>query len=155
MNEINKLPDNIKNYILTDGKDLADGYIRFLNSDKIDEISEILKKSQIWNNGVPFAITVFGDVVAWEDNYIVLYKFTDEDYTIILSGSEFFFTNLQDKTYQQDFFDIELYHEAVKRLGKISREQCYIFEPIPKLGGAREVKYLNIGEFKNYIYILL
>lgn len=155
MGMINNLPANLKHYIENYGKNLVDGYIRFLEIDEIEEVSDILRISNIWNDGIPFATTVFGDVLSWEDGYIMLYKFTDEDYTVILSGTDFFFENLKDIEYQKDFFDIQLYKSAIKRLGRINRKECYILEPIPKLGGAREEKYLNIGKLKSYLQILV
>lgn len=155
MEVINKLPSNLKDYIEKRGEDLVDGYIRFLEVNEIEEISKILKNSPIWHNGIPFASTVFGDILSWEDGYIMLYKLTEEDYTVMLSGSDFFFANLEDSEYRNDFLDMELYNAAIKKYGKINHSQCYVLEPIPILGGAREEKYLNVGEFKSYIELLV
>ena len=141
MRFIDKLPANLKEYIINNGVDLADGYIRFLNEDEIGKMVELLESCPIWHDGIPFATTVFGDVLAWDDGYIMLYKLSEEDYTVILSGTE--------------FFDIELYKAAINKCGRIDRDQCYVLTPIPRLGGARIEKYLNVGELFSYITILL
>lgn len=155
MEMINKLPNNVKAYIEKNGSDLVDGYVRFLESSEIEEIAEILKKSSIWNDGIPFASTAFGDIIAWEEGYVILYKFTDENYTVMLSGTEFFFDNLADSSYRTDFFDMALYNAAIEKCGKIEKDECYVLEPIPKLGGAREIKYVNTGSLRNYLQFMI
>lgn len=155
MGKMNDLPIKLKDYIKNHGQNLANGYIRFLGEDDIDELSDMLKQSVIWHDGIPFATTVFGDVLSWEDGYIMLYKFTEEDYTVMLSGTDFFFVNMEDEEYKKDFLDIELYESAMKKLGSVKDNECYILEPIPRLGGAREERYLNVGDMKSYLQILI
>lgn len=103
MEILEKLPDNIKEHIKKGGKDILDGYIRFLDENSIEEIKAILEKSPMWEGGIPFATTVFADVFVWNREYILLYKFTEADYNVILSGSKFFFANVDDIEYQKDF----------------------------------------------------
>lgn len=155
MGFIDKLPSNLKEYMTNKGEDLVEGYIRFLTEEEIERMLDLLKACSIWQEGVPFATTVFGDVLSWEDGYVMLYKLSEEDYTVMLSGTNFFFDNLKDEEYQKDFLDIELYKAAISKLGKVTREQCYVLEPIPRLGGARTEKYLNIGELFSYLAIIL
>lgn len=154
MGFIDKLPLNLKEYIINNGEDIVEGYIRFLTEEDMSKISGLLKECPIWHDGVPFATTVFGDILAWEDGYVMLYELTEEDYKVMLSGTDFFFDNLNDKEYQMDFLDLELYKSAIDKYGKIQHDQCYVLEPIPKLGGARTEKYLNVGELFSYISIL-
>lgn len=151
---IEKLPDNIRNYIVDDASPLLDGYIRFLNRDKIAEIYQIVNQSSIWNEGIPFATTVFGDLIVWEDGYVMLYNMPETDYKVMLSGTDFFFENLNDKTYQTDFFQLDLYKNAIEKCGAIKPYECYVIEPIPALGGARELKYLSVGDLKMYLQLL-
>ena len=152
---IAKLPENIRKYIENDRTSLMDGYLRFLKKEEIALFYELLEKSEIWNGGIPFATTAFGDVLAWEDGYVMLYKMSEEDYTVMLSGTTFFFENLKDPSYQADYFELDLYDQAQKKLGKIQSNECYVIEPIPALGGAREINYLSIGDMKTYIYLLI
>lgn len=155
MNILDQLPENIKAYIESQQGTLLDGYVRFLGEEEISEISDIVSSSPIWNGGICFATTAFGDVFAWEDGYVFLYKFTDSDYNVILSGTDFFFENIEDEDYQADFFDIGFYQEAVEKYGKIGESECFTLEPIPALGGARELKYVHVGDMKTYLSILM
>lgn len=152
---ITKLPENIRNYIEKDGTALLDGYLRFLKKEEIRLFHEMLEKGSIWNAGIPFATTVFGDVLAWEDGYVMLYKMPEADYTVMLSGTTFLFENLKDASYQADYFNLDLYNEAQKKLGKVQSNECYVIEPIPALGGAREINYLSTGDMKTYLYLLI
>lgn len=155
MNYLAKLPQNIKEYIEQDKEELLEGYIRFHNEEEIDSILSIINQSNMWNGGIPFATTAFGDVFVWQDGFIVLYKFTEADYNVILSGSTFFYENVNDLDYQKEFFDIALYREAVNRFGSINRKECFSLEPIPALGGAREIKYVQIAEMKAYLSLVI
>lgn len=155
MGLVDKLPLNLKEYILNNGESLVEGYIRFLSEEDICKLSDILKQCSVWNDGIPFATTVFGDVLSWEDGFVMLYKLTEEDYTVMLSGTDFFFENLKDFDYQTDFFDVDLYKVAIAKYGKIQRNQCYVLEPVPRLGGARVERYLQVGELFSYISVLI
>lgn len=154
MNLFEGLPANLKNWVCTTKETLADGYIRPLNEIQCNSINQILKGFSIWNGGIPFATTVFGDVLSWEDGYVVLYKMPEEDFSIILAGTKFFFSNISDVEYQKDYFDMPLYKAAIAKFGKVDNDHCYILEPIPKLGGNREEKYLNTGELIPYLALL-
>lgn len=152
---LEKLPDNIKEYIEQNQEDLLGGYIRFLKKEDITAISEIVQKSSMWEGGVPFATTAFGDVFVWNEGYILLYKFTEADYNVILSGSTFFFDNINDIEYQKDFFDIDLYENVLAEYGELDNTECYTLEPVPALGGARELPYIHIGDMKTYLHMVI
>jgi len=152
---IDKLPTNIKEFIRNNRETKADGYIRFFSEREIEDFYNIVKESSIWNGGIPFAYTVFGDIIAWEDGYVVLYRMPEAESKIILSGTSFFFENIEDKEYQNDYFDMELYRKLKEKYGDVTDDKCYIIEPIPEMGGARELKYMNIGDFKTYLSLLV
>ena len=150
-----ELAEEIKKYIENNRTPLADGYVRFLSLNSIEKITDIVSDSDIWNDGIPFATTVFGDILAWEDGYVVMYDFTMQDYNVINSGAEFFFSNLKDVDYQNDYFDMDVYREAVEKLGAVNEDECYSIEPLPVLGGERSVKYLNRSDLNEYIKFLV
>lgn len=151
MSILEKLPDNIKLYIEQEKENLLDGYIRFLKEDEISDILTIIEKSTMWQGGIPFATTGFADVFVWNDGYVVLYKFSEADYNVILSGTTYFFENINDSEYQKDFFDVDLYEKSVDKCGYIDEKKCYTLEPIPSLGGAREIDYVHVGDMKTYL----
>lgn len=154
MSNFDQLPKNIKEYIRNKKEPLLDGYIRFLGEEEIAEITDIVNGSSVWNGGIPFAVTAFGDVFVWEGGYVFLYQFTDSDYNVILSGTDFFFENIEDEDYQADFFDLALYQKSVDKYGEINESECFILEPVPALGGTRELKYVHVGDMKTYLSLL-
>ena len=151
MGLIDNLPNNIKKYIEINGNNLAENYIRFLSKEQIEGVFEIIQHASIWNEGIPFATTAFGDVIVWEKGYVMLYKFTEENYTVILSGTDFLFVNFEDEAYKDEFFDMELYRDAIVKCGEVTADECYTLEPIPRLGGKRELKYINKGKLMSYL----
>lgn len=155
MSAVEQLPDNIKDYRKKNKENLLDGYIRFLDEGGRSELLDIVKKSFLWEGGIPFATTAFGDVFVWNDGYIMLYKFTEADYQVILSGSGFFFENIKDTEYQKDFFDYDLYLAALARNGTIGEGECFTIEPIPALGGARELSYIHVGDMNAYLNLVI
>ena len=151
----NQLPDNIRMHIEQQKGDLLNGYIRFLNEDEIAGILAITETSTMWEGGIPFATTAFADVLVWSDGYVMLYKFSEADYNVILSGTTFFLENINDASYQEEYFDMALYLEAVEKCGYVAGLECYTLEPIPALGGAREIAYVHVGDMKTYLNMLV
>ncbi len=150
-----ELPDVIKQYIENDRRPVAKGYIRFLSAESSDKMRGILGGVEMWNGGVPFATTVFGEILSWEDGYVVLYDFSQQDYNVILSGINHFFSNIEDGEYQKDTFDIQIYEEAMENIGEVKENECYAVEPIPLLGGKRELRYLHITNLLEYLQMLV
>ena len=155
MKLLENLPENIKDYCMNQKEDLLDGYIRFLDEAGAEEVFEIVRISRIWKGGIPFATTAFGDVFVWCDGFIVLYRFAEADQDVILSGTAYFFVNVNDTEYQEDFFDIGLYQETVNLYGNINDTECFTLEPVPALGGARELQYIHIGDRNTYLQMLI
>ncbi len=138
------------------GESMLDGYLRFLTLLESERYESLGRSWSRWEDSIPFAVTAFGDLLAWTaDGYIMMYRFIDNKAQIILSGASFFEVNVHDPEYQKDFFDLDLFKQARRSLGPLRAEESYIFEPIPALGGARESLYLNnIGktwEYLNYV----
>lgn len=153
MHNYNNIPEELKNKDV--GYVYANGYIRFFDENESNEIEEMISSSELWQGGIPFAVTAFGDVLVWYDNYIYLYDFTTNDYSVIMSGSKFFMSNIEDEDYQADYFDMELLKESIAKVGKLNDLDCYTLAPIPAIGGAREVKYVGTGDLKVYLSILI
>ncbi|SCI51316.1 Domain of uncharacterised function (DUF1851) [uncultured Blautia sp.] len=150
-----KLPTNIQKLVSANSVELLNGYIRIINSKSINQFLEILKGKDFWESDIPFATTVFGDVVAWNlDGYIQLYKMTDGISEIVMCGDEFFAQNIEDSTFQNTYFDLDLFYNAEKKYGKISPDQCYAFLPIPALGGKKELNSIEIQPLLPYLTLL-
>lgn len=151
-----ELPKKITAYLENSGKDLLDGYIRFLQPKDGDNLRSHLEEKHFWKSDIPFAVTAFGDVFAWNtDGFIQLYKLTDGISPIIMYGDDFFFENISDVDFQKDFFDLDLFKVAKERHGNISANQCYAFVPLPILGGAKDVNSIEIEDMTAYLSFLI
>lgn len=149
-----ELPENIKKFINDGNLVLLKGYLTFLTEDQIKKVVEIVKNSSLWEGGIPFAYTAFGDVLVWNDEFIELYKFKDGVSNVIMSGSEFFFTNIKDTDYQKDFFEVDLYKEAVSKMDLLDKNEVFGFEPLLALGGTKKVDYLKKVKFPEYLELI-
>lgn len=134
---------------------LLNGYLRLLDEPMQDKVLSLIEKYEDWQSGIPFAITAFGDVLVWDSNYVFMYKLVEDKVDVILSGFDFFFDNINDKEYQKDFFDLDLYNSAINRLGPLAKDECFTIQPLPKLGGKKEESYLAKGKFIEYLALIL
>ncbi|MGV3146273.1 T6SS immunity protein Tdi1 domain-containing protein [Streptococcus parasuis] len=73
---------------------------------------------------------------------IIRYK--DGDFVSILENIHYFLEDLEDEELWEDYFEIQLYKEAVSQLGILSYEQCFGFVPLLELGGQKNI--LNIDK---------
>ena len=60
-----------------------------------------------------------------------------------------------DEEYQKDFFELNLYSQAVEKLGKLSSDESFIFNPIRALGGDKSIENLDKGKTDVYLQFLL
>lgn len=157
MDRYDKLPQELQKHVRGGkGESMLDGYLRFLTLSESERYESLGQSWSGWQESIPFAVTAFGDLLAWtEDGYIMMYRFLENKAQIILSGATFFDVNINDPDYQKDFFDLDLFKQARRNIGPLRAEESYIFEPIPALGGAKESLYLsNTGktwEYLNYV----
>ena len=93
---MNQLPKQINDYT---NKSLLNGYLRFLDDKTRKEYTKILETYYQWEGGIPFAITAFADVLVWNDNYVYKYNLIEDNVSVILSGFEYFFQNIEDDEY--------------------------------------------------------
>ena len=70
---------------------MLDGYLRFLTLLESERYESLGRSWSGWEDSIPFAVTAFGDLLAWTaDGYIMMYRFIDNKAQIILSGASFF-----------------------------------------------------------------
>lgn len=151
-----ELPNKISEYIQNDGQDLLNGYIRFIQPQNIDVYRSLFEGKHFWKSDIPFAITAFGDIIAWNsDGFIQLYRLVDGISSIMMYGDKFFFQNILDKDFQKDFFELELFKDVQEKYGKISADQCYAFIPLPALGGDKGLDSVRIASLKTYLSLLI
>ena len=150
-----QVPDEVieiwKNYGL--GSFLK-GYLRVINPDDYKELIEDTYFSG--KESIPLFTTAFADVITWQENEyigIVLYKL--EDFEIMASGMDFFFSDIYtEKNFTDKYFDLKLYEKAVKKYGELEYNQSFCFVPLLGLGGKKSVDNLDKGDTLTHIYLL-
>lgn len=149
-----KCSESIEKF-LKDKKALMEGYIRPVSNEAVSQYKKILEDSAIWENEEPFAITVFGDIITYdEEDYITMFKFTEGIKSVICASPELFFMLIDDVEYQKDYFDMESYTYAKNKLGVLLEGESYTYEPIPALGGNMAKESLSKGKTLEYLVIL-
>lgn len=129
----------------------SQGYWRFKNP---SELQSSLPSHSATTNMIPFAISVFGDIMVWDqDAYVKVVQSVIPTAKMISSGCKFLLSNMEDSTYQDEYFDMSLYKIALSKLGPISSEECYGCMPIPALGGSFDAEHLEICKWKEYLAI--
>lgn len=104
---------------------------------------------------VPDAIiigtTAFGDFVVWEKNkYVNLISFSKHSITVLESGFDFFFADIEDDQFLKKYFECDLYQDAAAKVGICKEDECYTISPIPFVGGRATIDQLKIGKIREY-----
>ena len=150
-----QVPDEIieiwKNYGL--GSFLS-GYLRVINP---DDYKELVEETYFrGKESIPLFTTAFADVITWQKNrYIGIIFYKEEDFDIIDSGMDFFFTDIYtEDSLRNDFFDLNLYEKAVKKYGELEYNQSFCFVPLLGLGGKKSVDNLDKRDTLTHIYLI-
>lgn len=147
--------ESIENFI-NERKPVMNGYIRPISAEDTDKYETVLSDCDIWQGETPFAVTVFGDIIAYDDEgYVILLRLVDGTSSVICAESELFFSLLSDPDFQKDYFDIESYEYAKDNVGVLEQDESYTYEPIPALGGNKRKESLSKGKTYEYMSILV
>jgi Uncharacterized conserved protein len=129
------------------------GYIKI-----VDPIvyQEILEESYFMGrDSIPMMVTGFGDIITWEeDKYIGLVKYRKGQFEIVALGFKYFFNDLQDKEYINDFFDDQQYEEAHLKYGELKFDECFGYVPLLGLGGPEDVDHLQKVKIIEHIALI-
>ena len=130
--------------------------IKLTNSDINDFISykipssvnEFLKEGlKVEGTYKPFAITAFGEILAYERHY--LYKISFEENKMHIIGTKEYESDLKDPGFLKDYFNMEDYMYARKTLGKLKPGEIYGYQPIRPIGGTKA----NLAKVKFEEYV--
>lgn len=144
-----KLPRELTQY---DGNlELGNGLIRLCAP---DEYADLLSEGYEEKNAIIFAITAFGDLIVWEkDKYVNLVGFSDHKVTVLESGFDFTFEDLNDESFLKKYLDYDLFLKVKEKIGMPDKNECYVFSPIPAISGIKSSENVKIGKVKEYIGI--
>ena len=129
------------------------GYLKVINPDDyLEFIQETYFRGKF---SIPIFVTAFGDVITVEEKkYLGFVKYKNGDFDIFTENLEFFLEDLPDKEFQDDYFELPLYHEAVEKHGELDYNQCFGFVPLLALGGFKDVDHLDKVKILEHLYLI-
>ena len=140
-----KLP---KKLVESNKNNLANGFVRLCNP---EIFKDVLADGYNVSDVIIIGTTVFGDFIVWEkQKYVNLVSFSKHTVTVLESGFDFFFEDIEDESYLKQYFEYDLYKEALKVLVECKEDECYTVNPIPVLGGDATVEKIQIGKLREY-----
>ena len=138
-----------------ENQSLVNGYIRPISNSEVDEYITILTNCSLKDKYNPFAITAFGDIIAIDnEGFIMIFRLVDGIENVICADADLFFNLLDDKEYLNDCFFMDDYEYARKVVGELQKDESYIYEPIPALGGSKSRESIGKGKTKEYLVLL-
>ena len=151
------IPQELNKFLNEYGpKKLLDGYLQLLDhnaSEKYSKLSSQITKE--YGDLEIFAVTAFADLLAWDGNYVYMFKLAEGKVEVIMSGFTFFFSNIKDPDFQSEFFDIELFSQSQRRLGNLGDNECLTFEPLPLLGGEKNIESVKKEDIESCVRFLM
>ncbi|WP_418968681.1 T6SS immunity protein Tdi1 domain-containing protein [Alloscardovia omnicolens] len=132
---------------------LLNGYLKVINP---DVYLEFVRRTYFRGAlSIPIFLTAFGDIVTLEEQkYLRLVRYKDGDFISILENMHYFLDDLEDEGLLEDYFEIPLYEEAVRRFGSLSYEQCFGFVPLLSVGGKKDIANIDKVSIKEYLSLI-
>ncbi len=132
---------------------ILDGYLKIIIP---QDYVEILNDSYYAaDRAIPMMMTAFGDLIVWEANkYVMMVKYKEQDIDCLSSTMKWFWNDLLDKDYTDDFFELSRYEKAVAKWGELGYDECFGYTPLLGLGGSRKVANLQKGNAKVHIQLI-
>ncbi len=130
-----------------------DGYLKVINP---EEYTDLLIETYFRGNiSVPIFATAFGDILTWEENrYIRIVKYKNGVFKGMASGFDFFWEDLEANVFNEKYFEIQKYNEAVEKIGTLKFDECFGYVPLLGLGGSERVENLKIVKIREHIELI-
>lgn len=129
------------------------GYLRLINPDEYREL--VVGTYFRGDISIPIFVTAFGDIITWEKNrYVGMIKYKNGFYKLMAAGFDFFLEDLQNGSFNKDFFDLPMYEEAVNMWGNVMFDECFGFVPLLSLGGSEKAENLKKVKTKEHIEMI-
>ncbi|WP_152846709.1 T6SS immunity protein Tdi1 domain-containing protein [Bacillus paralicheniformis] len=130
-----------------------DGYLKVINPSDFEEVmKEVYVRHE---SAIPLFATSMGDILVWEkQRYLNLLNFRKNKVDVISAGFDFFFEDLNDKSFLDEELDWNPYPEAIKRYGEPSFDECFGYVPLLGLGGAEKVENMKKVKLIEHIYLI-
>ncbi|NTU21985.1 DUF1851 domain-containing protein [Brevibacillus sp. HB1.2] len=148
-----RIPDQVIEFWEKHGFGIAkNGYLRFVNP---QEYQELLSEVYVRHNlAVPLFTTAMGDVLVWEDGYLLGLNFRKHEVNVLAKNFKFFFGDLDDEYFLEKALDWLPYPEASVKYGNVEFDECFGYVPILGLGGPEKVENLKKVKLIEHIYLI-
>lgn len=132
---------------------LLNGYLKIINP---KDYIEVLEDSYYASSkAIPIMVTGFGDLIIWKENrYIMMLKYKELDSECIASTMKWFWGDLLDKNYTDDYFELKQYEKAVAKYGKLAYGECFGYTPLLGLGGSKKIANLDKVTIREHIELI-
>lgn len=132
---------------------LVRGYLKVINP---EDYQELLNETYFRGNiSIPILTTAFGDIVTLEEGqYIGMVKYKNGNFVILAKSFKRFMQNLGDNYFLEKYFQIPQYTEAINKLGKLERDECFGYAPLLGLGGSERVDNLKKVKIREHIELI-
>ena len=130
------------------------GYLKTINP---DDYKELLDNSYFRaSDAIPIMVTAFGDVITWEKNeFVGIVKYKHGTSEIMISNFNLFIELLNDSTFVNKFFQVELYNEAIDKYGLLNYDECFGYVPLLAIGGEESVNNLKKVKIREHIALIV
>lgn len=131
---------------------MLNGYLRVINP---EEYLDILKGSyNRYEKAVPVFTTGMGDILVWENNYLLLLKYRKGTVDVAAGEFKFFLENMKDDYFLEKVLDWKLYKEAIHNSGSLEIDECFGYTPLLALGGSEKVENLQKVKLIEHVYLI-
>ncbi|PEB97586.1 MULTISPECIES: T6SS immunity protein Tdi1 domain-containing protein [Bacillus] len=131
---------------------MLNGYLRAINPEKY---LDILKESYIrYEEAIPIFTTGMGDILVWENNYLLLLKYRKGTVDVVAGKFKFFFINTKDDYFLEKVLDWKHYQQALNKYGKLEIDECFGYTPLLALGGPEKVENLQKVKLIEHVYLI-
>lgn len=131
---------------------INNGYLRVVNP---DDFQEVLKDTyNRYQMAIPLFTTAMGDILVWEDKYLLSLNYRKHEVNVVAKNFKFFFNDIFDDYYLENALDWSPYPDAIKKYETPTFDECFGYVPLLGLGGTEKVENLKRVKLKEHIYLI-
>ncbi|MGG3639965.1 T6SS immunity protein Tdi1 domain-containing protein [Bacillus gobiensis] len=131
---------------------MKNGYLKVVNP---NEYRDILSDTYVRHNlAIPLFTTAMGDILVWEDGYLLAINYRKHQVNVVAKNFKFFFGDLSDNYYLEKALDWLPYPQAVEKYGNVAFDECFGYVPLLGLGGSEKVDNLKKVKLIEHIYLI-
>ena len=131
----------------------GEGLLWFVNPQQLeDPVDDWLQTES--GRPLVFLRTAFAHLYLWYDGYVYSLDVQTGSLSQVTEDIKLFFSILCGEKIQEKILRLQLYREAMQRLGPPSRDECYAFVPALPLGGPGTADTVQRVKLREHLAIL-